>query len=138
MKRGYYERSCSACNREVENEIVFCNFCGAFAGNESVKADDTKVVAKKNIIIAVSVLIVLSAIMLFVFVFDIFGLKKAGGAEHIGKGRPLFSWNVYLLVELKLEPHRKPLSDDGLNKPGNICSVHRGDADRRFQVRVGG
>ncbi len=87
-------KTCPSCNREIENEIVFCNFCGAFAGNEPVKADDTKVVTPKNIIIAVSVLIILSAIMLFVFVFDIFGLNKGSKTEFIGKGRPLFSMGL--------------------------------------------
>ncbi len=87
-------KTCPSCNREVENEIVFCNFCGAFAGNEPVKADDAKVVTPKNIIIAVSVLIVLSAIMLFVFVFDIFGLNKQGTSELIGTGKPLFSMGL--------------------------------------------
>ena len=33
-KENVMSKTCPSCNREVENEIVFCNFCGAFAGNK--------------------------------------------------------------------------------------------------------
>ena len=87
-------KTCQSCKREVDNELVFCNFCGGFVGNEPVKDDNTKVVTPKNIITVSAVLLALSAIMLFVFVFDIFGLNKRDNSQLVGKGQKLFSMGL--------------------------------------------
>ncbi len=85
---------CPSCEREIDENLAFCNFCGAFAGNPPVKESAEKVVTPKNIIIASAALILLVGIMLVVFVFDIFGMKSHDNEIYIGRGKPLFSMGL--------------------------------------------
>ena len=87
-------KTCPSCEREIDDELAFCNFCGAFAGNPPVRGSAEKVVTPRNIIIASASLVLLVGIMLAVFVFDIFGLKKATSENYIGRGKPLFSMGL--------------------------------------------
>ncbi len=87
-------KTCPSCKREVDESLTFCNFCGAFAGNPSVKEATEKVITPKNIIAVALALLLLAGIMLAVFVFDIFGLKPEAEEELIGRGKPLFSMGL--------------------------------------------
>ncbi len=87
---------CPGCQREIDDNIKFCPFCSAFAGEESGEEKGRK--GKKNIIIAGFALLALIAVILAVFVFDVFGFfgheNKNRDTEQKGTGAKLFSMGL--------------------------------------------
>lgn len=83
---------CPSCNQEVDNELVFCNFCGAFVGD--APTNETKPIDTKKMIIGLSVLVAVAVTMFFIFAFDLFGLNKAADTELVGRGQKLFSMGL--------------------------------------------
>ena len=90
-KRGKaMSKTCPSCNREIDSNITFCNFCGAFAGDATADGENAKVLSGKNIIIGAAAFLFIVAALLLVFVFDIFGLSKKE-ENLIGRGNSLFA-----------------------------------------------
>ncbi len=83
-------KTCPSCQREIDENIAFCNFCGAYASVKSAKEENAKALSKKNIIIGISVFVLVVTVLLLIFIFDIFGLSKK---EEIipGRGNSLFA-----------------------------------------------
>lgn len=90
-KRGKaMSKTCPSCNREIDSNITFCNFCGAFAGDATADGENAKVLSGKNIIIGAIAFLFIIAALFLVFVFDIFGLSKKE-ENLVGRGNSLFA-----------------------------------------------
>ncbi|MBQ8791501.1 MAG: WG repeat-containing protein [Ruminiclostridium sp.] len=83
-------KTCPSCKREIDDNIAFCNFCGAYAGEKGSAVDIAKVFSKKNIIIGISVFALVVTALLLIFIFDIFGLSKKE-ETLVGRGNSLFA-----------------------------------------------
>ena len=66
-KESIMSKICPSCNQEVDNELVFCNFCGAFAGD--APTNETKPIDTKKMIIGLSVLVAAAVTMFFYICF---------------------------------------------------------------------
>lgn len=90
-KRGaVMSKTCPSCQREIDDNIAFCNFCGAYAGEKNSAGEVAKVFSKKNIIIGISVFALVVTALLLIFIFDIFGLSKKE-ETLVGRGNSLFA-----------------------------------------------
>lgn len=83
-------KTCPSCQREIDDNIAFCNFCGAYAGEKNSAGEVAKVFSKKNIIIGISVFALVVTALLLIFIFDIFGLSKKE-ETLVGRGNSLFA-----------------------------------------------
>lgn len=85
---------CPNCGRELDEKLIFCPFCSAFAGNDS-EAAQKSLLTLRNIIFTALALALLAGALLAVFVFDIFGMYDNKISDELkGTGTALFSMEL--------------------------------------------
>lgn len=83
---------CPGCKRTIDDDVQFCPFCSAFAGDVKGADEQGTAARTKYIMLAVPLAVMLIGAVLSVFVFDLFGLSGADEPSAItGSGSRLFN-----------------------------------------------
>ena len=81
-------RTCPSCNRGFDGNTAFCPLCGSFVGNYDTEPQKN-IITAKNVILTVAAFILLTAVLVFVFALDIFGLSHSGDNEQETNSRSI-------------------------------------------------
>ncbi len=135
---------CSKCNKEIANNSKFCKYCGNsiedsidINNEQNIISDNNKYVLKKSYGIIIFLCIVLSALVIPIFMFDLFGGLAVAFASLIAIGSVIISTNslIFKCPNCKEEVELSQSKLEDINDTMKTCKCPKCNKDLIFNTK---